>query len=145
MGCRYLEFPGFWDSKTAINTRDWGWVSLILIFQDLEFHRLHYKYLFKEPGYLQGPLLMGNQLLFKTSNADGPLCGFSTLPGPILGPFLNKSSWIASSLVAVAAAPRLHLEGVVQVLEGGARDVHAAVATKSAYISFFQLKLGKVR
>ena len=22
---------------------------------------------------------MGNQLLFKTSNADGPLCGFSTL------------------------------------------------------------------
>ena len=46
---------------------------MILIFTDY-----HY-YLFQEPGYLQGPLLMGNQLLFKTSNADGPLCGFSTL------------------------------------------------------------------
>ena len=37
-------------------------------------------------GLLQGPLLMGNQLLFKTKTsyslkADGPLCGFTTLFG----------------------------------------------------------------
>ena len=31
---------------------------------------------------------------------------------------------VREELVAVPAAPRLHVEGVVQVLEGGAGDVH---------------------
>ena len=51
------------------------------------------KYLFKEPGLLQGTIVSGkpdthenkNQLFLKTSNADGPLCGFTTLFLGIIG------------------------------------------------------------